>query len=129
MTESISQCGRGGYGSSRGPHGEDGIGDGRHRRGRSRRAKALGKAGWRVLAHGRDRQRGAALVKEIEQAGGNASFLQADLASLAEVRRLAAEVRKATDRLELLINNAGIARPAKRGPAAERRRSHECASR
>ena len=71
-------------------------------------AKALGKDGWRVLAHGRDRERGAALVKEIEQAGGSAAFLRADLASLAEVRHLAANVRKATDRLELLINNAGI---------------------
>ena len=71
-------------------------------------AKALGKDGWRVLVHGRDRERGEALVQEIEQAGGSATFLQADLASLAEVRRLADEVRKATDRLDLLINNAGI---------------------
>jgi NAD(P)-dependent dehydrogenase (short-subunit alcohol dehydrogenase family) len=71
-------------------------------------AKALGKDGWRVLAHGRDKARGESLVKEIEQAGGKATFLPADLASLAEVRRLAGEVRKATDRLELLINNAGI---------------------
>jgi NAD(P)-dependent dehydrogenase (short-subunit alcohol dehydrogenase family) len=47
-------------------------------------------------------------VQEIEQAGGSASFLAADLSSLAEVRRLAAEVRSATDRLDLLINNAGI---------------------
>ncbi|MBV8189069.1 MAG: SDR family NAD(P)-dependent oxidoreductase, partial [Alphaproteobacteria bacterium] len=39
---------------------------------------------------------------------GTARFLRADLASLAEVRRLADEVRAATDRLELLINNAGI---------------------
>jgi NAD(P)-dependent dehydrogenase (short-subunit alcohol dehydrogenase family) len=71
-------------------------------------AKALGKDGWRVLAHGRDKARGESLVKEIEQAGGQATFLPADLASLAEARRLAGEVRKATDRLELLINNAGI---------------------
>jgi len=71
-------------------------------------AKALGKDGWRVLAHGRDKARGESLVKEIEQAGGKATFLPADLASLAEARRLAGEVRKATDRLELLINNAGI---------------------
>ena len=71
-------------------------------------AAALGKDGWRVLVHGRDRKRGEALVQEISQASGSASFLQADLASLAEVRRLAAEVRKTTDRLELLINNAGI---------------------
>lgn len=71
-------------------------------------AKALGKDGWRVLAHGRDRARGAAVVEEIRQAGGEAKFLAADFASLAEVRRLAGEVRQATDRLELLINNAGI---------------------
>lgn len=71
-------------------------------------ARELGKQGWRVLVHGRDRKRGEALVREIEQTGGAATFLAADLASLAEVRRLADEVRRATDRLELLINNAGI---------------------
>lgn len=71
-------------------------------------AKALGKDGWRVLVHGRDRQRGERAVTEIEQAGGSAAFLAADLASLAEVRHLAAEVRRTTDRLDLLINNAGI---------------------
>jgi NAD(P)-dependent dehydrogenase (short-subunit alcohol dehydrogenase family) len=70
--------------------------------------RQLGKDGWRVLVHGRDRGRGEALVREIEQAGGSGTFLAADLASLAEVRRLADEVRQSTDRLELLINNAGI---------------------
>lgn len=71
-------------------------------------ARALGKDGWRALVHGRDRTRGEALVREIEQGGGNAAFLAADLASLAEVRRLAETVRATTDRLDLLINNAGI---------------------
>jgi NAD(P)-dependent dehydrogenase (short-subunit alcohol dehydrogenase family) len=71
-------------------------------------ARELARDGWRVLVHGRDRARGEALVHEIGQAGGSATFLTADLASLAEVRRLAAEVRSATDRLDLLINNAGI---------------------
>lgn len=71
-------------------------------------ATALGKDGWRVLAHGRDATRGEALVREIADGGASATFLQADLASLAEVRRLADEVRSATDRLDLLINNAGI---------------------
>ena len=46
-----------------------------------------------MLVHGRDRQRGEALVREIGEAGGSATFLQADLASLAEVRRLADEVQ------------------------------------
>jgi NAD(P)-dependent dehydrogenase (short-subunit alcohol dehydrogenase family) len=71
-------------------------------------ARELAKRDWRVMVHGRDRGRGEALVQEIGQAGGSATFLTADLASLAEVRRLADEVHKATDRLDLLINNAGI---------------------
>ena len=71
-------------------------------------ARELGKQGWRVLVHGRNRERGEALVREIEQAGGKASFLVADLSSLAEVRQLAEAVKKATSRLELLVNNAGI---------------------
>ena len=37
-----------------------------------------------------------------------ATFFRADLASLAEVRRLADAVQEATDRLDILINNAGI---------------------
>ena len=71
-------------------------------------AGQLARDGWRVLVHGRNRQRGEALVREIEQAGGSATFLAADLSSLAEVRGLAEAVRKTTDRLDLLINNAGI---------------------
>ena len=71
-------------------------------------ARELGKQGWRVLVHGRNRERGEALVREIERAGGKASFLAADLSSLAEVRQLAEAVKKATSRLELLVNNAGI---------------------
>ena len=71
-------------------------------------SRALAQQGWRVLVHGRDRGRGEALAREIEQAGGSAAFLAADLASLAEVRRLADEVKKQTGRLDLLINNAGI---------------------
>jgi NAD(P)-dependent dehydrogenase (short-subunit alcohol dehydrogenase family) len=71
-------------------------------------ARRLAADGWRVLVHGRNRERGESLAREIEKAGGSATFLGADLSSLAEVRKLAAAVRAATDRLELLINNAGI---------------------
>ena len=73
-------------------------------------AERLGADGWRVLVHGRDRARGDEVVASIKASGGAAEFFQADLASLAEVRRLADAVRKATPRLELLINNAGIGR-------------------
>jgi NAD(P)-dependent dehydrogenase (short-subunit alcohol dehydrogenase family) len=71
-------------------------------------ARRLAADGWRILAHGRSAERGHSLVREIEDAGGAATFLQADLASLAEVRRLADAVKKETDSLPLLINNAGI---------------------
>ena len=71
-------------------------------------AQRLANEGWRVLVHGRNRERGEGLAREIEQARGSATFIAADLASLVEVQRLADEVRKTTDRLHLLINNAGI---------------------
>jgi NAD(P)-dependent dehydrogenase (short-subunit alcohol dehydrogenase family) len=71
-------------------------------------AERLGADGWRVLVHGRDRARGEQVVAAIKKSGGAAEFLQADLSSLAEVRRLAEAVAKATKRLDLLINNAGI---------------------
>ena len=71
-------------------------------------ATRLGEAGARVLVHGRDQKRGRNVVAEIERAGGEASFFAADLASLAEVRRLADDVRRSESRLDILINNAGF---------------------
>ena len=71
-------------------------------------AERLSVAGLRVLVHGRDPGRGEGVVRDIRQAGGKAEFIAADLASLAEVRRLAARVADKADRLDLLINNAGI---------------------
>ena len=60
--------------------------------------------------NGRDRARGEQVVAEIKAAGGAAEFLQADLSSMVEVRRLADAVQQTAKRLELLINNAGIGR-------------------
>ena len=71
-------------------------------------ARRLGAASLRVLVHGRDRERGDRVVQDIRQAGGEAEFIAADLASLAQVRGLAASVADKADRLDLLINNAGI---------------------
>jgi NAD(P)-dependent dehydrogenase (short-subunit alcohol dehydrogenase family) len=71
-------------------------------------AARLAADGWRVLVHGRDKARGARIVADIAAAGGTAEFFAADLASLAEVRRLADAIRHATQGLDLLINNAGI---------------------
>jgi NAD(P)-dependent dehydrogenase (short-subunit alcohol dehydrogenase family) len=71
-------------------------------------AKRLGEAGARILVHGRDRERGERLVAEIQEGGGLAEFVAADLSALAEVRRLAEAIQQRTDRLDILINNAGI---------------------
>jgi NAD(P)-dependent dehydrogenase (short-subunit alcohol dehydrogenase family) len=71
-------------------------------------ARRLGATGVRILVHGRDNDRGREVATEIEQSGGRAEFLAADLAALANVRHLAATVGQRTERLDILINNAGI---------------------
>jgi NAD(P)-dependent dehydrogenase (short-subunit alcohol dehydrogenase family) len=71
-------------------------------------AARLGQLGARVLVHGRDWARGERVVADIKAGGGTAEFLAADLAALDAVRGLAEAVRQKTDRLDILINNAGI---------------------
>jgi len=71
-------------------------------------ALRLGAAGANVLVHGRDRRRGADVVDEIRRGGGTAVFHSADLSSLSEIRKLADIVRADHDRLDVLVNNAGI---------------------
>jgi NAD(P)-dependent dehydrogenase (short-subunit alcohol dehydrogenase family) len=68
-------------------------------------AGRLAGAGTTLLLHGRDEAKLAAVAAELP---GRAVPLRADLASLAEVRRLAAEVGAVTDRLDVLVNNAGL---------------------
>ncbi|MEV5479059.1 SDR family NAD(P)-dependent oxidoreductase [Streptomyces sp. NPDC052207] len=65
------------------------------------------RSGHLVLAHGRDAARTERLVEELRTEGEAQGFV-ADLASLAEVRRLGAEVSAAQPRLDVLINNAGL---------------------
>ena len=73
-------------------------------------AHRLAEDGARLLLHGRDGGRLADTAREIEDAGGNppAGTYLADFSSLEEVRRLAGEVEASTERLDVLINNAGI---------------------
>jgi NAD(P)-dependent dehydrogenase (short-subunit alcohol dehydrogenase family) len=83
-------------------------------------ARRLAGMGARVLVHGRDLDRGESLVAEIHAAGNDkAALIRADLASLAEVRRLAQAVNAGEDRLDLLINNAGIGSGGAAGQRAE----------
>ncbi len=72
-------------------------------------ARQLADRGACLLIHGRDHYRGKQVIDQIQGAGrGSAVFLPADLASLAEVRHLAEIVTRRCDRLDILIDNAGI---------------------
>jgi len=70
-------------------------------------AEELAKEGCTVLVHGRNPSKVADVVTELQQWSPNVQGFVADLSSLAEVRRLAAEVRKAVPVIHGLSNNAG----------------------
>lgn len=67
-------------------------------------ALGLAKAGYAVTVVGRNAERGARAVERINAGGGPARFLQADLASLDEVRTLSERIE---GELAVLVNNVG----------------------
>jgi NAD(P)-dependent dehydrogenase (short-subunit alcohol dehydrogenase family) len=73
-------------------------------------ALRLAMAGARTLLHGRNQKKGEAVLRAIRDETGNdkLEYFQADFSSMEEVRRMADEIQAKHDRLELLINNAGI---------------------
>jgi NAD(P)-dependent dehydrogenase (short-subunit alcohol dehydrogenase family) len=73
-------------------------------------AERLALSGARLLLHGRDAARGAEALRAIRAATGNErlEFVRADFASLAEVRAMAARLATDLERLDTLVNNAGI---------------------
>jgi len=71
-------------------------------------ALRLGALGYHVIVHGRSAERGEAVAAAIAEGGGLAEFRRADFLALDEVRALAAGVLADFDRLDLLVNNAGI---------------------
>lgn len=72
-------------------------------------ALRLGATGAHIIVHGRNRERGLAVVAEITKGGkGSAAFYPADLASLANVRAFADTILQHYPRIDVLINNAGV---------------------
>jgi len=71
-------------------------------------ALELAEPGVHIIVHGRNRERGLEVVQAVEDAGGAATFYQADLAHFGQVRALAREVLRDHARLDVLVNNAGI---------------------
>ena len=73
-------------------------------------ARDLASLGATVLLHGRDPERGNAAVREIREETDNERlhYYVADFSSLDEVHWLADEITADHDRLDVLVNNAGI---------------------
>jgi NAD(P)-dependent dehydrogenase (short-subunit alcohol dehydrogenase family) len=81
-------------------------------------ASELAPGGGRLILHGRDEEKGQALLEELApRATGELIWRRADLSSLDEVRDLAERLLE-EERIEVLVNNAGIGTTAE--GAAER---------
>ena len=76
----------------------------------------LARRGAKVVLVSRNEAKGKAALEEVRaQARGEApELLVADLASLAQVRRLAADFARTHDKLDVLLNNAGLYVPTRR---------------
>jgi len=72
---------------------------------------ALAQMGATVVGVGRNPEKIAAVLAEQKPAPGRLEFLQADQASLAQVRSLADAFKAKYQRLDVLINNAGASFP------------------
>lgn len=73
-------------------------------------ALALARSGARVLITARDANRGSAAVSDIRSATGNQQIALAvfDLGEMASVRSGASQILELCDRIDVLVNNAGL---------------------
>jgi NAD(P)-dependent dehydrogenase (short-subunit alcohol dehydrogenase family) len=72
-------------------------------------ARELARRGARVIGVGRSKERCAEAARLIREQTGTTTpeYLLADLSSQDDIRRLAEQVKNSTDRLHVLVNNAG----------------------
>jgi NAD(P)-dependent dehydrogenase (short-subunit alcohol dehydrogenase family) len=71
-------------------------------------AKQLAPTGARLILHGRNEEKGQALLEELRpQSSGDLEWRRADLGSLDQVRELADSLSD-EQRIDVLVNNAGI---------------------
>jgi len=73
-------------------------------------AKAFGHAGFRVIVTDVLDTEGAAVAKEVNDAGGNAEFHPLDVTSTEAANDVVADIEKRFGKLDVVVANAGIAR-------------------
>ena len=72
-------------------------------------ALELAKMGAKVIMHGRNAERAQSAATEVRSTtGAEIDFVVGDFSSLAQVRRMAVDVRVIAGQLDVLINNAGV---------------------
>ena len=71
-------------------------------------ARRLGELGWRILLAARDEQRGRDAVDRLTADGADVTFVPMDVTSDDSVAAAVTTISQATDRLDVLINNAGV---------------------
>jgi len=74
-------------------------------------ALELAELGARVILHGRNKSKVKQVLQEFGQKTGNdqLDFFIADLSSLQQIRMMGTEIQRKYNRLDVLINNAGVA--------------------
>lgn len=71
-------------------------------------ARRLARAGARIVAVARRKERLDALVSDIQAAGGEATAVVADVTNLEDMQRVAQAAKQTYDRLDAWVNNAGV---------------------
>jgi NAD(P)-dependent dehydrogenase (short-subunit alcohol dehydrogenase family) len=73
-------------------------------------AQDLAAQGATVILHGRSQKKGKAVLQEIQNSTGNRNLIyyNADFSFLNSVRQLSGEILAKQERLDVLINNAGV---------------------
>ncbi len=71
-------------------------------------ARRLGELGWRVFLGARDDLRGREAAERLSAGGADVTFVPLDVTSDDSVTAAVRTVRERTDRLDVLVNNAGI---------------------
>jgi len=74
--------------------------------------------GHKVLIHGRNPEKGQRVIDELAKLTdkANIEYFNADLSSLAEVKKLSEDILASRSRLDVLVNNAGIGPKTKDSP-------------